>query len=108
MGKMIYHNFVEIPTAKVKNRFQQECDLKKWRFVEPDESCTSKYIFLDREFLPAIVGEKPTFGSLQVSESKEVCTVPRRALSIDAEIDSAANIIRKSKLAVDSICRTSG
>ncbi len=46
-------------TAKVKERLQQECDLRGWRFVEQDESYTSKASFLDRDLLPVKVGEKP-------------------------------------------------
>ncbi|WP_293270817.1 transposase, partial [Microcoleus sp. PH2017_02_FOX_O_A] len=53
MGKNTNQNFVQIPTAKVKDRLQQECALRGWRFVEQDESYTSKASFLDRDrFIP--------------------------------------------------------
>lgn len=51
--------FVHIPTAKVKKRLTQECELRGWRFIEQDESYTSKSIFLGRDFLPVKVSEKP-------------------------------------------------
>jgi transposase, IS605 OrfB family, central region len=59
MGVVTNQNFVQIPTAKVKDRLQQECDLRGWRFFEQDESYTSKSSFLDRDLLPVKVGEKP-------------------------------------------------
>lgn len=52
MGGKTNQSFVQIPTAKVKERLQKECDLRGWRFVEQDESYTSKSSFLDRDFLP--------------------------------------------------------
>ena len=59
MGGVTNQNFVQIPTAKVKDRLQQECDIRGWRFVEQDESYTSKASFLDRDSMPAKFGEKP-------------------------------------------------
>jgi IS605 OrfB family transposase len=46
MGVVTNQNFVQIPTAKVKDRLQQECDLRGWRFVEQDESYTSKASYI--------------------------------------------------------------
>ncbi|MFB8793942.1 MAG: hypothetical protein U7126_06875 [Microcoleus sp.] len=50
---------MHIPTAKVKERLTQECELRGWRFIEQDESYTSKSSCLYRDFLPVKVGEKP-------------------------------------------------
>lgn len=38
MGGVTNQNFVQIPTAKVKERLQQEWDIRGWRLVEQDES----------------------------------------------------------------------
>jgi putative transposase len=108
MGVVTNQNFVQIPTAKVKDRLQQECDLRGWRFVEQDESYTSKASFLDRDILPVKVGEKP--GNWQPSGKRIKRGLYRSSagLLINADVNGAANIIRKSKVAIDSIIERVG
>lgn len=59
-----HQNLVHIPTAKVKERLTQECELRGWRFIEQDESYTSKSVFWGRDFLPVKVSEKPDYWQL--------------------------------------------
>jgi IS605 OrfB family transposase len=56
IGKKNNQEFVQIPTAKLKDRIAQLCKQYGLRFVETEESYTSKASFLDDDFLP-------TFGS---------------------------------------------
>ena len=49
--------FVQIPTAKLKNRIEQLCEQYGIEFVETEESYTSKASFLDTDELPKY-GEK--------------------------------------------------
>lgn len=59
MGKKTNQKFVQIPTARLKNRIAQLCEQQGIQFVETEESYTSKASFVDRDFLPTI-GEKPS------------------------------------------------
>ena len=103
MGSKTNQNFVQIPTAKVKDRLRQECDLRGWRFVEQDESYTSKASFLDRDLLPVKVGEKPDNWQPSGKRIKRGLYLSSSGLLINADVNGAANIIRKSKVAIDSI-----
>ena len=58
MGKKNNQEFVQIPTAKLKNRIQQLCEEIGIQFVETEESYTDRSSFLDNDFLP-IYGAKP-------------------------------------------------
>ena len=56
IGKKNNQEFVQIPTAKLKNRIEQLCIQYGIKFVETEESYTSKASFLDSDFLPTLGG----------------------------------------------------
>lgn len=56
IGKKNNQNFVQIPTAKLKDRIQQLAEEHGIEFVETEESYTSKASFLDRDLLPTFGG----------------------------------------------------
>ncbi|WP_293134079.1 hypothetical protein [Okeania sp. SIO3I5] len=58
MGAKNNQKFVQIPTAKLKERINQLSELYGIEFIETEESYTSQASFLDDDFLPTI-GEKP-------------------------------------------------
>ncbi|WP_293063066.1 transposase [Okeania sp. SIO2B3] len=58
IGSKNNQKFVQIPTAKLKERITQLCKLYGVKFIETEESYTSQASFLDGDFLPTI-GEKP-------------------------------------------------
>ena len=67
--------FVQIPTARLKDRIAQLCQQYGLRFEETEESYTSKASFLDSDLLPTF-GEKPVdSGKSLVSELSVVCTL---------------------------------
>ncbi|WP_375342029.1 hypothetical protein [Okeania sp. SIO3B5] len=47
-----FFSFVQIPTAKLKQRVKQLCEENNIKFVETEESYTSKASFIDGDFLP--------------------------------------------------------
>lgn len=58
MGSKNNQEFVQIPTAKLRDRIQHLCEEVGVQFIETEESYTSKASFLDNDFLPTY-GEKP-------------------------------------------------
>ncbi|WP_293338946.1 transposase [Microcoleus sp. CAWBG58] len=62
LGSKTNQNFVQIPTARLKDRISQLCEQYGIRFVETEESYTSKASFLDEDELP-MFGEKPECDS---------------------------------------------
>ncbi|AOY80338.1 MULTISPECIES: RNA-guided endonuclease TnpB family protein [Moorena] len=102
IGKKNNQQFVQIPTAKLKSRIEQLCTEYGIKFVETEESYTSKASFLDRDFLPTL-GEKPVReacpSGLGWKESgKRVKRGLYRSGSgdlINADCNGACNILRK-------------
>jgi len=59
MGKKNNQEFVQIPTARLKQRIKQLCQQYGVEFVETEESYTSKSSFLDGDEIPTYGGEIP-------------------------------------------------
>ena len=58
LGSKTNQIFVQIPTARLKDRISQVCERHGIRFMETEESYTSKASFLDADELPTF-GAKP-------------------------------------------------
>ncbi len=58
LGSKTNQKFVQIPTARLKDRIAQLCQQYGLKFEETEESYTSKASFLDSDLLPTF-GEKP-------------------------------------------------
>jgi transposase, IS605 OrfB family, central region len=58
LGSKTNQSFVQIPTAGLKDRISQLCERQGIRFIETEESYTSKASFLDSDELPTF-GAKP-------------------------------------------------
>ncbi|NEO91420.1 MAG: IS200/IS605 family element transposase accessory protein TnpB [Moorea sp. SIO3G5] len=102
IGKKNNQEFVQIPTAKLKNRIEQLCIQYGIKFIETEESYTSKASFLDGDFLPTL-GEKPVRVACAKAQGwKESGKRVRRGLYrsaknelINADCNGASNILRK-------------
>jgi IS605 OrfB family transposase len=100
MGKKNNQEFVQIPTAKLKNRIEQLCQQLSIRFVETEESYTSKASFLDNDFLPTF-GEKPESWKSSGKRGKKKDGLGRgqyqtqAGVRINSDCNGAANILRK-------------
>ncbi|PMB33046.1 transposase, partial [Fischerella thermalis CCMEE 5319] len=57
LGSQNNQTFVHIPTAKLKKRIDQLCQIYGINFVETEESYTSQSSFLDNDVLP-VFGNK--------------------------------------------------
>ncbi len=102
IGKRNNQNFVQIPTSRLKNRIVQLCEEYGIRFIETEESYTSKASFLDDDFLPTIgekpVGEASLKGLGWFESGKRVKRGLYRSGAgylINADCNGAANILRK-------------
>lgn len=94
MGKVNNQKFVQVPTAKLKTRILQLCEQYDIRFIQTEESYTSKASFLDGDSVPKY-GEKPK--DWQPSGKRVNRGLYRTASNffINADANGAANIIRK-------------
>lgn len=94
MGAKTNQKFVQVPTARLKDRIKQLCEQYSIQFVETEESYTSKASFVDRDELPTF-GEKPE--GWQATGKRIKLGLYRIAQNwyINADCHGAANILRK-------------
>ncbi len=87
-------SFVQIPTARLKERINQLCQQYGIGFVETEEANTSAASFLDGDTLPKH-GEKP--NDWKSSGKRVKRGLYRTALNwyVNCDAQAAANIIRK-------------
>jgi IS605 OrfB family transposase len=96
LGKQNNQKFVSVPTAKLKDRIAQLCEQYGMKFVETEESYTSKASFLDRDELPKY-GEKPERWRESGKRIKRGLYRTKTFKYINADCNGAANILRKVK-----------
>nr|WP_293096818.1 hypothetical protein [Okeania sp. SIO2F4] len=87
-------SFVQIPTAKLKERVKQLCLEHKIKFVETEESYTSKASFLYGDFLPTFGGKLEGWKA-SGKRVKRGMYQTGKGLLVNADLNGAANILRK-------------
>ncbi|MFM6437479.1 MAG: RNA-guided endonuclease InsQ/TnpB family protein [Microcystis panniformis] len=96
MGAKNNQKFVQIPTAKLKERIVQLCEQYDIKFVETEESYTSKASFLDNAKLPKY-GEKPDGWQSSGKRIKRGLYRTADNWLVNADCNGGANILRKVK-----------
>ena len=94
MGKKTNQKFVQIPTAKLKQRLKQLCDLYGLRFEETEESYSSQTSFIDGDSVPTY-GEKPDDWEPSGQRIKRGLYRTAAGYLINADANGAANIVKK-------------
>lgn len=94
LGSKTNQKWVQVPTARLKERISQLCEQYGIRFVETEESYTSKASFVDGDYLPKY-GEKPE--NWKPSGKRVKRGLYRTALNwyLNADANGAGNILRK-------------
>lgn len=101
IGHINNQNFVQIPFWKFRRILKNLCDKYSIIYVEAEESYTSKASFLDKDSLPEYDPqrlEKPQFSGRRI---KRGLYRTKEGYTVHADINGAANIIRKYRLDVD-------
>jgi IS605 OrfB family transposase len=94
IGAKNNQKFVQIPTAKLKDRISQLCKQYGIDFVGTEESYTSQSSFLDNDSLPKY-GEKPDGWKSSGVRTKRGLFKTQTGIEINADCNGAAKIIRK-------------
>ena len=94
LGSKNNQKWVQVPTARLKERISQLCKQYGIRFIETEESYTSKASFVDGDCLPKY-GERP--DSWMPSGKRVKRGLYRTALNwyLNADCNAAGNILRK-------------
>ncbi len=94
MSKLLNQKFVQIPTAKVKNRIAQLCEQYGIVFTETEESYTSKTSFLDNDFLPTFGAKPKGWKSSGKRITRGLFRTAKNYL-VNADLNGCANILNK-------------
>jgi putative transposase len=94
LGSKTNQKFVQIPTARLKTRIAQLCEQYGLRFIETEESYTSKASFVDQDELPTF-GAKPEGWQSSGKRTKRGLFRTEMNQYINADCNGAANILRK-------------
>lgn len=94
MGRKTNQKYVQIPTAKLKNRIEQLCNVHGIRYLETEESYTSKASSLDLDVIP-VFGEKPEGWKPSGRRVKRGLYRSKAGIEFNADINGAINIARK-------------
>ncbi|MCL4318989.1 MAG: transposase [Firmicutes bacterium] len=95
MGKRNNQNFVQIPYGQLRNQLKNLCERFGMRYLEQEESYTSKASFLDDDEIPVWnnTHQDVTFSGKRV---KRGLYRARNGRMLNADVNGAANILRKS------------
>jgi transposase len=100
LGKKTNQQFVQIPTARLKQRLFQLCDLYGIQFIEMEESYTSQASALDHDQIP-VFGEKPSEWKPSGQRVKRGLYRTAQNWYVNADANGAWNILSK-------VARTAG
>ncbi|MEG4440691.1 transposase [Microcoleus sp. AT9_B5] len=94
MGNKTNQKFVQIPTGRLKDRIAQLCEQYGLKFVETEESYSSKASFVDNDSLPTF-GEKPEGWLPTGKRVKRGLYRTAQGWLINADCNGCGNIGRK-------------
>ena len=98
IGKANNQTFVNIPFGKLREKLEYLCKLYNLRFVEQEESYTSKSSFFDMDILPKFEEDKPQTYSFLGKRIKRGLYQTSKGYIFNADINGALNILRKSNV----------
>lgn len=107
MGKQNNQKFVQIPHYSLRQKLKALCEKHGLRYVEQEESYTSKASFLDWDRLPTYNADNPKEYRFSGRRIKRGLYKAKDGRLLNADINGSANILRKSKHDLDSerVCR---
>lgn len=101
IGKVNNQNFVQIPLGDLRNQLSFLCWKYGIDYTEQEESYTSKSSFLDNDVLPEYKPEQPYTGKFSGKRIHRGLYRSANGTIVNADVNGAANILRKCKQNVD-------
>ena len=97
LGRKINQQFTQISFGALRRQLQNLCTRYGMKYIEQEESYTSKASFLDFDELPVYSAETPYKGTFSGKRIKRGLYKSKSGRLINADVNGAANILRKSK-----------
>jgi len=85
LGSKTHQNFVQISTARLNERISKLCEPNGIRFIDTEESSTSKPSFLDSDELPTF-GAKPEGWKESRRRVISIPVAPELLLTVDCSL----------------------
>lgn len=98
LGKINNQNFVMLPFGKFKSRLELLCERYGVHFHLQEESYTSKASFFDNDEMPVWNARNPEQGQFSGKRINRGLYKKSNGQVLNADINGALNILRKSKL----------
>lgn len=101
IGRINNQNFVQIPLGDLRQQLEFLCWKYSIEYIEQEEAYTSKSSFLDKDELPEYKAEQPYQGEFSGKRIKRGLYRSKNGTILNADLNGAANILRKCKQNVD-------
>lgn len=98
LGSRNNQTFVNIPFGKFANKLRYLCQLNGIRYVEQEESYTSKASFWDKDEIPVYDKDDKTIYHFSGRRIKRGLYKTKTGVYFNADVNGALNILRKSNV----------
>ena len=107
LGKQTNQNFTQISFGSLREQLRNLCERYGMKYLEQEESYTSKASFLDLDEIPVYNGDNPYKGEFSGKRVKRGLYKASNGQLVNADVNGAANILRKSKqnFNYEGLCR---
>ncbi len=96
LGKQNNQNFVQIPLGDLRLTISYLCERYRMRYIEQEESYTSKSSYIDNDTLPIYQPEQPYTGTFSGKRIHRGLYKSADGITINADVNGALNILRKA------------
>ena len=108
IGKQNNQNFVNIPYGKLREKLEYLCELNDMVFVKQEESYTSKASFWDKDNIPTYNADNPQEYKFSGNRIHRGMYKTKDGITLNADVNGALNILRKSSVVDLTILYSSG
>ena len=98
MGKQNNQNFVNIPYGHLRDKLSYLCELNGITYIEQEESYTSKASFWDKDDIPVYNNDNPKEYCFSGNRVHRGVYKTATGKTLNADINGALNIMRKSSV----------
>ena len=98
IGKQNNQNFVNIPYGQLRNKLEYLCKLNNIVFIKQEESYTSKASFWDKDNIPVYNADNPKEYQFSGKRLQRGLYKTASNKIINADVNGALNIMRKSSV----------
>jgi len=98
IGKQNNQNFVNIPYGQLRNKLEYLCKLNNIVFIKQEESYTSKSSFWDKDNIPVYNADNPKDYPFSGRRLQRGLYKTASGKIINADVNGALNIMRKSSV----------